>query len=235
MATSRTSIIFVSGAWHTSFHIKPVVPYFEKAGYRIVPCPLSAAGNKGSTCEENYSAIQRAAEDELALGQNVALILHSAAGINGCEAVNQILASPVNNFADSIQIIFVGSFIEYADITKRLMEEGHCRFDAEEGLIYHEKPYEGFFNDMDREKARPFVEALTFQVPTPIEFSSDMWQKVPLTHLICERDESVLPHTQEAVAKEYGMKVARIDAGHDPFISQPQKFVEVVDGIVKGF
>ncbi|KAK4619482.1 hypothetical protein CLAFUW4_10793 [Fulvia fulva] len=234
MPISRTSIIFVSGAWHTSFHIQPVIPHLEKAGYRIIPCPLPAAGTKGSTYEENYTAIQNAAEEELALGQNVALILHSAGGASGCEAVNQLLASPVNTFADSIQIIFLASFIAHEHITKRLMEEGHIRFDAGEGVIYHEKPYEGFFNDMDREKARPFVEALTFFQPTQVEFSSDVWQKVPLTHVVCERDESVLPETQVALAEQYGMKVVRLDARHDPFVSQPEKFVEVVDGILKG-
>ncbi|EME41187.1 hypothetical protein DOTSEDRAFT_73569 [Dothistroma septosporum NZE10] len=233
MAASRTSIVFVPGAWHTSFHLKPVQPYFERAGYRFVPCPLPAAGNKGSTCEENFTAIQEAVENELAMGQKVALILHSLAGISGCEAVNQILG-PVNNIADDIKIIFVGSFIDWVDITKRLFDEGHVTHDTDENTLHSQKPYEGFFNDMSREAAKPFVEALTFQVPMPIEFTSDAWEKVSLTHVICERDESVLPHTQEAMAKQYGMKMVKIDAGHDPFISQPERFVELINGVIKG-
>lgn len=83
--TARPSIVLVSGACHTEFHIRPVVPYFEKAGYRIIPRPLYSAGHPAATFEDDVAKIQSTISSELQSGQDVCVIVHSAGGCSGCE------------------------------------------------------------------------------------------------------------------------------------------------------
>ena len=233
MAMGNTSIILCTGAWHTEFHAQPAASALQKFGYRVVPRPLVSAGNKVGM-EEDIKAIETAVSSELEGGQEICVIVHSAAGTPGCEAVNRILDRGYSGVGKIVRIIFVASMLQHDEVVEHLTREGHMRVDLEQGVAYPEKAETGLFNDMTSEAAQPFIDALAWQALYPqIPLSSESWRKVAGSFLICLRDNAVPLKIQEKVASEYGMQVLRLDAGHEPFISQPEKFAEIVDGMLR--
>lgn len=229
----KPSIILVSGAWHTEFHCRPVIPYFQNAGYDIITQPLKSAGNP-SPAEEDIAIIQAAINAELAKGKNVAVVLHSMGGRSGCEAVNRVLAEKDDIDGKRLRIIFLASFVDSEPIAAHFVANDYMRIDSEKGIAWTEKPGIAFYNDMEPEHAQPFIDALAYQKlqETP-KFSSDKWQSLPLTYIICTQDTSVLPELQQEIAREFKMQEVRLETAHCPFISQPAKFVETVDSILK--
>ncbi|KAK3715394.1 hypothetical protein LTR37_007122 [Vermiconidia calcicola] len=233
MAVKNTSIILCTGAWHTEFHAQPAVLALQKSGYRVISRPLVSAGNKAGR-QEDIEAIEAAISSELQDGHEVCLIVHSAAGTPGCEAVNRILDRGGSGADRIVRIIFVAAVLQNDEVVEHLKREGNIRLDLEQGVAYPEKAEKGLFNDMTSEAAQPFIEALTWQALYPqTPLSSTSWRKVALSYLICLQDNAVPLKIQETVGSEYGMQVVRLDAGHEPFISQPEKFVEVVDGMLR--
>ena len=162
------------------------------------------------------------------------MIVHSMAGIVGCEAVNKILERSKYEGGKIIRIIFLAAFTSRTEIAEHFLRQGFMRIDFDRSLSFHERAELAFYNDMTTEEAQPYIEALTWQaLYTQPELSSWRWRDVPLTYMLCSQDQAVLPSVQERIAREYGMQVVRIEAAHCPFISQPEKFVEVVEEILR--
>ncbi|KAI5359355.1 Putative alpha/beta hydrolase-1 [Septoria linicola] len=168
--------------------------------------------------------------------QHVAVILHSAAGLIGTEAVNRVLArnETLANTAHRIRIIYLASMLEWGPIVGHLAVEGFLQMDDERGGFWCDKGYTAFYDDMREEDARPFIEALNFQkaVETPV-LSSEAWRRCDATHVVCTKDRAVLPDWQVRLAQHYGMRIVKMDTAHCPFISCPKDFVGTFDGILK--
>ena len=233
---TKTSIILCAGAWHTNAHIEPVIPVFDKAGYRIVPQLLPSSGAHSNLFDDDVKAIEATTLSELQDGHNVVLILHSLAGLSGLEAVNNITADAKELNGKISRIILLGSFLDIEPITEHLVRNEFVLPEPDKGIMWAQQGEKVFYNDISSEKARPFIEALTSLAlyTTPPQVSSDRWQTAaPVTYLLCEHDNTVPPEIGEKTATEYGMELVRMDAGHCPYTSQPEKFVRVVDEILR--
>ena len=233
---SQPSIVFCAGAWHTGIQVQPVLPHFQDAGYAVRTQTLRSAGAEEGIFEDDFSAIQSTLSSELQKGHDVCLILHSLSGISGCEAVNRILDEKRSHEEGRlIRIIFLASFTDAREVREHPLKEGYFLVDVEAGVTYVAKTESAFYNDMSLEDSKPFREALTWQATytTPPKFSSERWKELPLTYIICTQDNTVLPSIQERIAQDYGMEVERIEAGHCPFTSQPERLVQVVDRLLK--
>ena len=231
----NASIILCSGAWHTKAHIEPVIPFFTKAGYRLVPQTLLSAGAHG-LWEEDVNGVQSNILAELRSGHNVVLILHSLAGLAGFEAVNRITASTKDYEGTIVRIIPLASFIDIMPVTEHLIRNNFIRPEPEKGVSWTNNGEVAFYNDISPEKAKPFVEALTsqaFYAKLPALSSSSWSTAAPLTYLMCNNDAAVPSEVSESFAADYGMDLVRMDAGHCPYTSQPEKFVEVIDKILR--
>lgn len=232
---AKTSVILCAGAWHTQVHIDPVIPFFEKAGYRIVSHTLLVTGAQSNVFEDEVKATQSVIEAELQAGYDVVPIFHSLAGPSGLEAINNLTADLKDYGGKIKRIIFLASFLDIDPITKVLVDNEFVTIDMEKGLMWTQHGEKSFYNDMSPEAAQPFIEALSSigMYSSKPEPSSNEWQRQPVTFLLCNQDKVVPPEIAEKTASEYGMQIARMDAGHCPFTSQPEKFVKVVDEILK--
>jgi pimeloyl-ACP methyl ester carboxylesterase len=232
---AKTSIILCAGAWHTKIHIDPVIPFFEKAGYKIIPHTLLSTGGQSNTFAADVSAIRSVVTTELEAGNNVVPIFHSLAGLSGLEAINTITTITTITTGKLQRVILLASFLDVGPITEHLGRNAYIVPEPETGLIWTLHGEESFYNDMAPEDAKPFIDALASlaMYTDPPLLSSSRWQSETVTYLLCERDNAVPPEIGEKTAAEYGMQLVRMDAGHCPFVSQPEKFVSVVDGILR--
>lgn len=189
--SSKPIIIFCSGAWHTEAHIRPIIPHFENIGYKVVACPLPTAGQReAQSPAETIKALQSTFEAGLESNSTVALILHSAAGRFGTLAINNILEK-TPEAKDRIHILYLGTSLGHGFFLENLMAKGYIRKSAETGTVYTENAQELFYNDMSEEDAKPFIEALTFQVsPQKPELTSNAFEACDLWSLCCEKVRS---------------------------------------------
>ena len=232
-ATSKTTVIICPGPWQTEAHVQPCIPYFQKAGYHVIAQPLLSAG-KAVDFEDDVVAIKETLDSELSEGRDVCLVLHSASAVFGCEAVNRVLECSWRLKGKLLWIIFVAAFVQWEEVMGDMAEKGYMDTDDESGMCYHVNSWEAFYNDITPKEAAPFIEALAPQsLMEQPEFSSGRWEREPLTYVLCTEDNSVPLKVQESIAGDYSMETVRMKAGHCPFTTQPQKFVEVVDDILK--
>lgn len=65
----------------------------------------------------------------------------------------------------------------------------------------------------------------------PVTFSAaDI--TIPKSYLVCTQDQCVPGPLQEQLAQSLGFKFEKIDAGHFPFLSQPEKTLEILDKMI---
>lgn len=55
---------------------------------------------------------------------------------------------------------------------------------------------------------------------------------IPKSYLVCTQDQCVPGPLQEHLAQSLGFKFEKIDAGHFPFLSQPEKTLEILDQMI---
>ncbi|WP_441289333.1 alpha/beta hydrolase [Sorangium sp. KYC3313] len=90
-----------------------------------------------------------------------------------------------------------------------------------------------FYNDCSDEVAAAAAAALRPQ--SKVSFTEPLgaaaWQELPSTYVICERDNAIPVFVQEAMSQR-ARHVRRLDAGHSPFLSQPDEVAALVRDIV---
>ena len=85
------------------------------------------------------------------------------------------------------------------------------------------------FNDLspeDVDKYRSYVQKSAWRARQHAETEVTYvgWKHIPSSYLLCRNDKAVPVEMQEAIVAQEGSKfddVLRIDAGHCPFLSQP--------------
>lgn len=233
---SKPTILFVPGAWHSEFHTKPVLPYFQNLGYQVQVLLLANLGTyngKGAkpTTQDSVNKIDKAMQAEATAGHDFILLAHSAGGLVSGIAVNQFLTSATSEIRSHLKhIIFLGAFI---NTSRHIISHWH-HMDFEKGLSWPLTPEEVFYNDMSLEESKPFCEALQTMVlvdrPSEID---PLWHQIPRTFTVLLQDRAILAEKQKVEAQEQGFEIVEFDSGHCPFISKPDAFAGVVDGIVK--
>jgi pimeloyl-ACP methyl ester carboxylesterase len=91
---------------------------------------------------------------------------------------------------------------------------------------------ECFYNECDRGEAadaarrlRPTA-AACLAVPT----GAEPWKSIPSTYVLCQRDRAIHPDFQRWMSTRAG-EVVTLDTDHSPFMSLPEQFVDLLDGI----
>jgi|GEM_PF-258328 len=107
------------------------------------------------------------------------------------------------------------------------------RFDPGRGVfgVVPELFAETFVHDCPPEIAEAAARRLADQTLTvsgePVTAAS--WKTVPTTYVVCAKDRGTPPSAQREFARRAGT-VIEMDAGHHPFLAQPDRFADVIAG-----
>ena len=99
-------------------------------------------------------------------------------------------------------------------------------------------PAERFYNDLPEKEQKKWVSELRPQLAeaslSPL--TNAAYRFIPSTYLYCENDQGLPITLQKKMVDESEAKFAteKCTAGHSPFLSMPEKVVEVVERIAKG-
>lgn len=235
MAASKTSIIFVAGAWHTEFHVQPIIPYLEAYGYRVVPVKLRTSGRHDPppTVQDNIHHIRNILKAEINAGYRVCLLGHSVSGQSVAAAASEFLATAsAEERSRLVHIIFIACFLNAIRAT-----EGAQWYTIDFATMWAtvSSGYESFYNNMSRDAAEPFVSALdSNRAQMPPENIPDLWKtQVKGTYFLCRNDKAILPERQRPEAEENGMRLVELDMDHCPFVSQPKELAEEMHKVLK--
>ena len=232
----KTSIILVPGQWHTEFHIQPCLAPLKAAGYKVIPSPLLCVGiqETRSTFADEVANISSAIVSEVNQGQEVCVVAHSASGLPACEAVNKYLTTNADK-KHLVRLVLVASFLDHARTRNISFAQGWLTVDLDAGTSIALNAEEVFYNDMPVEQSRPFVEGLKTAMlwQDLAGTSNDEWKTVRKAFILCLQDNAVAPDIQRLEIAENGFEEFEMDAGHCPFVSMPEKFVTVLDQILR--
>ena len=235
MSTTKTSIIFVAGAWHTEFHIQPITPYLEAYGYRVVPVKLRTSGrhDPSPTVQDNIKQIRDILKAEINAGYGVCLLGHSVSGQSVAAAASEFLASATTEERSRlVHIIFIACFLNAIRAC-----EGAQWYTIDFATMWTtlNLAYESFYNTMSPEAAEPFVAALDSNLAQmPPENIPDLWKtQVKGTYFLCRKDKAIPPERQRPEAEENGMRLIELEMDHCPFVSQPKELTEELHKVLQ--
>lgn len=119
MASSKPTLIFVPGGWHTPECFSPVTEILSKAGYKIssVAHPSIGTELRGEaplqSWDEDVAAIRETVLQHLRDGEEVVLVVHSYGGTVGSEAVkglNKKDWESSGNIGGVVRLVYLAAF-----------------------------------------------------------------------------------------------------------------------------
>lgn len=240
--SSKPTVVFVPGAWHTpdGFHL--VMSELQAAGYETKGVNLASVG--ASTPLQDFQPDVQAIQDVLKplvdQGKDILLMLHSYGGIIGNEAIQGFAKADRRKEGKKggvSHIYFCSAFALPAgqSLMDALNNEPLPWFqinDAQD-TINPATPIETFYNDVkEPEKYVKMLKPHSYRTLAS-KVTYPAWQHVPSTYLLCEKDEAIPLHAQKGMVEQAqkagaDMKIDTVDASHSPFLSVPGEMVRSI-------
>jgi pimeloyl-ACP methyl ester carboxylesterase len=187
---------------------------------------------------DDIASIRATLTTLVASNADVLLVLHSAGGFLGSEAMQGLSARERREQG------LEGGVMGIVFLAAGLAPTGHQHVDlpffdkvnGPPGGMCCVTPRALLFNDLSSAEAAKWEKELRTQ---PADGWNGVtahcgWKDVESTYLVCGQD-SVLPEAlQLHFAEMAGSRIVRCNAGHMAMLSMPEKVVEVVRGVVEG-
>ena len=92
MASTRPSVVFIPGFWHTSEGFSPLAALLRKAGYPTTPIDLPGANTHPSLPDftQDVATTQKIVTELADAGKEVIVVMHSGGSISGSEALRNL-------------------------------------------------------------------------------------------------------------------------------------------------
>lgn len=211
------TVLMVHGAWHGSWCWDKPREALQAAGWSTRTVDLPSAGRDCGVHEDAQAVL-----DELGrIDGPVVIVAHSYGGIPVTQAAAEA--------ADVVRIIYLAAY----------------QLDAGESLLgFHGAPLPEephglqpvpddspamFYGDLPDAEAQEAVRRLVPQSTRSFgePLTQAAWHTVPSAYIVCENDQALPPHDQEALAARSD-EVHRLASGHSPFLSMPDELAAVL-------
>jgi pimeloyl-ACP methyl ester carboxylesterase len=229
MADAPT-VVLVHGAWHGPWAWAEVQERLAGDGLEVVTVDLPSIGHDTGALEDLYGDAAAVRETLDAIDGPAVVVAHSYGGAPVTEG-----AAGADNVA---HIVYLTAFM--LDEGESLLglvggQEPDWWITAADGrTTMPATPETIFYNDCPPETAEAATARLAPQRKATVEqpIREVAWREVPTTYVVCERDNAIPVFAQDAMAQRAGA-VRRLDAGHSPFLSQPDELVTVLREVIR--
>jgi pimeloyl-ACP methyl ester carboxylesterase len=231
------TFILVHGSWHSAWNWHRVVPLLESRGHRAIAVDLPGMGRNKTPIET--VTLQLSVDHIVALIDSVdgpvVLVGHSKNGV----IISQAAEYRPHKIA---QLIYLAAYL----VPDGKTQLSYSQQDVE-GVL---KPYvtqhpetashtlqpaiyqTGLYHDCDRHITE-LAKLLLSHEPvatgiTPLQLTEGNYGRVRRFYIECTEDRAVTPFIQRKMYTEMPCeKVYRLNTGHSPFFSQPERLTEI--------
>ncbi|CAH0000541.1 unnamed protein product, partial [Clonostachys byssicola] len=248
MSPTKPIIVLVPGAFHRPSSWNALAEGLRKRGYTVLTPPLAVCGEAtdarqlvGTTALDDVRIIHNNILPFLDNGRECVVVSHSYGSLPATLAVEgqTIEERAAKGLSGGIKAMVTIAGFSYPVRGKSIMGDDseppimpyHV---LEEDILYLQEPAKPiFYSDLSQEgqdaawenlsKAQSHASFCHF----PQFITSDIL--ITKTYILCEEDKAVDPLHQEAFAKigQYH-QVVRLQSGHSPFLSMPERVLEVI-------
>jgi len=199
------------------------------------------------TLDDDIVQIRELVMQHLNQGRDVVAVMHSYGGVVGTTALSGLGAADRKGLACVKALIYMTAFVPLehealADIIGGGLPPWLSPNDK--GTIDVDDPGDHFYHDLTPEETTRWTSRLV-RHPTAAQFNAPKgtkgkaaWRSIPVTYLVCRNDRALPEAVQEMMASriekaDSGVVVHReyCEASHSPFLSMPDRVVEVVRGV----
>ncbi|OJJ43591.1 hypothetical protein ASPZODRAFT_136041 [Penicilliopsis zonata CBS 506.65] len=230
------SILIVPGFWEGPTVFSAVSSLLQSQGYTVETAVLPSTGTVSPgnpTMGDDILSIRTHIERLVVAGEDVLLVLHSAGGFLGSEAMQGLDRKTRHAAGETggvVGIVFLAAAVFPQGYTHQPLPFAV----VENGSSYCAQPETILFNDLSESDKTKWLAVLK---PQPAHdwdgtVSYTGWKDVPSVYLICEEDQAIPVSLQEQLAALAGSSVQRCRAGHMVHLSLPERVVEVVCGLI---
>ncbi|KAF3013688.1 hypothetical protein E8E14_001102 [Neopestalotiopsis sp. 37M] len=251
MAQQIPTVLFVHGSWHTPWHFTRIREIFEDAGYPTA-CPRqpSVGALPPVGLLEDARCIRDELERLVSEDKDVIVVAHSYGGVVTTQAVEKIF-SKKNRLENGqrggvLSLVYMCAFMLSMDTSLAGTFEGKLPpwivIHNESGMCEPVSGEKVFYHDVEPPAERERAVGQLLQVPavtqiTPITHLAYLYH--PVHYLYCTNDQALPYEVQQMmvqnVCQRYGVSFAEhhLNASHSPFLSMPERILEVVQQIAE--
>lgn len=220
------ALMLVHGVGHGAWCWRRTKADLVDRGHDVVAVDLPLTG-----LGDDAAAVQRALDD---WGRSVMLVGHSYAGL--------VISKAAAERRDVQHLVYVAAMlVDGGDVYLDRMREfaaapinAEVDLTADGNLVVRPETAVGcFYNECDRAEAEEAARRLRptaarcFSEPPGVE----PWRSIPSTYVLCLRDRAIHPDFQRWMSARAG-EVVTFDTDHSPFMSMPERFVDLLDSLV---
>lgn len=229
--------VLVHGSWQGGWCWEPLAMLLRKQGHKV-SCPdLPGHGLSDIALPiVTYDLYYQSLVHEITKYQEpVVLVAHSMSGILAAPLLDQhskyishlflIAAFVAQNGNSLLDIAVAGgpSEIPHILLTDSKNQTQSLDLQKAKSALYHDcspKVVEWAIPKLQPQPIAP--------ITTPIKWVDSGKTVNKRTYILCEEDRDVHPITQSNILKDYPCQTIKIQSGHFPFLSQPEKLSEVL-------
>lgn len=242
---SKTTILFVPGAWHGPEWFSQVEKILQSSGYKTDHLDLASVGPKVhlENAQPDIDIIAKHIDTALDAGQKVVLVMHSYGSVPAMDAAygrDYATRKAAGKEGGVTHLVFMAAFVIPAGASLIAAFGGNPLpwFDiSDDGKEVNPiDPAKVFYNDLEPELVEKCVKSLkSFSYSchhSPLKH--DTWSTIPSTYLRCEKDNAVPPFVVDLMLNDIaggkGVKLRQesLDSGHSPFLSKPQETADAI-------
>ncbi|KJZ76530.1 hypothetical protein HIM_04259 [Hirsutella minnesotensis 3608] len=246
MAT-QNAILLITGAWHLPEHYHKLISGLEGKGLRVI-CERLPTNNgvvpPNKTIHDDVQFVKNIVAKESAAGTHLTVIGHSWGGMISSAALAEFAVARNSDKGGVTDIILMCAFIPSEGDSLAGLFGGKLPpylVSQPNDTIVWVNPKEHLYNDVPPEEGTwaddlrvPFGHTAQY---TPIKCERVAWRAIPLTYIICEQDQAIPAFVQDMMVgkvEQQGISVKqyRIAASHSPFLSVPEKLVDIVSDVM---
>ena len=220
------ALMLVHGVGHGAWCWRRTKADLDDRGHDVVAVDLPLTG-----LGDDAAAVQRALDD---WGRSVMLVGHSYAGL--------VISKAAAERRDVQHLVYVAAMlVDGGDVYLDRMREfaaapinAEVDLTADGNLVVRPETAVGcFYNECDSAEAEEAARRLR---PTAARCLSEPpgvepWRSIPSTYVLCLRDRAIHPDFQRWMSARAG-EVVTFDTDHSPFMSMPERFVDLLDSLV---
>jgi pimeloyl-ACP methyl ester carboxylesterase len=257
--STKPTLIFVAGAWHSTETWSKVIKLLEAEGYKCIPVGLpTTTGDASVSFGDDFKAVREAIIGETSQKRNVVLVLHSYGGAVGQSAVRDLTRpKQATDSASSSTDKQSGYVIGLVMTGSGFGRTGKTFIDNLDGITppswtfapsgfatLNSSPRELFYHDLPEEEAEYWVNKLLPQSSKSMtegaEYTYSGWLDVPVWYLMTVEDRALpieVQRTMGQAVRDAGAKITmrEVESSHSPMLSKPKETAETILEAVASF